>query len=757
MRRLGSFASLALVFAACARGSGPPPSPSASAPPAPSAAPPDAEASAAVPDISPSEWAEAIRLGRFADAAKLIDALGAGRDRPEVRFARARVARALGDDKEAARLLDGLERQLGVLADEIADDRAEAQAKVGPFEPAARHFEAKKTASALTRAALAWERAGKLDEARRAADRAVGLATAGNKAKQKKNGPSRVEIEARHARALIAEKQGAADIASAELRWLATFAPAAEFASDVDARLEKLAPKRALSKRERYERALAMARAGKVELVERELSAIDKADGPGVTKAEALHAKGWALYQARDFLRAAEVLTEASRLGGEHAAHDLFHAARALSRAHKDDKAIAVYGEVARRFKASPYAEQGRFLSARLLYVGGRWKEAANAYTAYTKRHAKEGRFSGQVHYEQAVAWLASGQYEKAAKTLAKLAEIETNDHERASIQELTGVALEGAGKKPAAARVYQKVVEERPLSFAALAASTRLAKLGHPAPPPIEPPKLGPVRGELAVELPAKARLLHSLGFDTDAEQVLERQEEDIRRKYAPRGDEALCRMYGELGPAARRYRVGQRAARPTDLARAPAPDTRWVWDCIYPRPYEELVRSAEKQWGLPNDLLYAVMRQESAFSPTVVSPANAVGLLQLIPPTAQNAAKELELTFEPLLLSNPAYNIRLGSFYLSKVLGTFGGNVALGAAAYNAGPSAVSRWLETGEKLPLDVFVARIPYDETRVYVGRVVGNLARYAYLAGGDEAVPRLALEIPTGLRAGEAAY
>lgn len=753
MRQLLLLASLA-AFAACARGSGPPPTPSASAPPALASTPPEADAAAGVPEVVTAEWTEAIRLQRWDEAQRLIDALGPKRDRPEIKYARARVARALGDDRAAVELLKDLERSLPSLGPEIVEERAQAQAKAGPYEPAAQHFEAKKTAAGFTQAARAWERAGKLDDARRAADRAVGLASTGAK---RKNGPSRDEIEARHARASVAEKQGATESAVTELRWLATFAPAAEFASDVDARLEKLAPKRALGKRERYERALAMARAGKVELVEREIGAIDGAAGPSVTRAEKLHARGTALYQAREFTRAAEVLREASEAGGEHAASDLFHAARALSRAHKDERAIAVYGEVARKFKSSPLAENARFLAARLLYVGGRWKEAATAYAAYTRKHARQGQFAQQVQYEQAVAWLASHQHERAAKALVKLAEAETNEADKASLQELSGVALEGAGKKPLAVQMYQKVVEARPLSFQALAASERLAKLGHPPPPVIEPPKLGPIRPELSVALPAKVKLLHSLGFDADAEAELERREEELRRQHAPRGDEVLCRMYGELGPAARRYRVGQRAARPTDLNRAPAPDTRWLWDCIYPRPYEELVRSAEKQYGLPNDLLYAVMRQESAFSPTVVSPANAVGLLQLIPPTARNAAKELELAFEPGLLSSPAYNIRLGSFYLSKVLGTFGGNVALAAAAYNAGPGAVSRWLETGEKLPLDVFVARIPYDETRIYVSRVVGNLARYAFLSGGDQAVPRLSLDIPQGLRANAEAY
>jgi soluble lytic murein transglycosylase len=83
--------------------------------------------------------------------------------------------------------------------------------------------------------------------------------------------------------------------------------------------------------------------------------------------------------------------------------------------------------------------------------------------------------------------------------------------------------------------------------------------------------------------------------------------------------------------------------------------------------------------------------------------------------------------------------------------VLRRFGGNPLLAAASYNAGPGAVSRWLETGEKLPLDVFVARIPYQETRHYVNLVMGNLAHYAFLDGGEAAVPVLGLELPQGLR------
>src|SRR5690606_6052217 len=124
--------------------------------------------------------------------------------------------------------------------------------------------------------------------------------------------------------------------------------------------------------------------------------------------------------------------------------------------------------------------------------------------------------------------------------------------------------------------------------------------------------------------------------------------------------------------------------------------------------------------------------------------------GLMQLIPPTAKRVAEELELPYEPEALRSPAYNVKLGSFYLKKLLDFFAGNVALAAAAYNAGPRAVFRWLEGSADLPLDVFVARIPYDETQKYVERVIGNHARYSYVEAGEAGLPKLTLELPRGL-------
>jgi soluble lytic murein transglycosylase len=119
----------------------------------------------------------------------------------------------------------------------------------------------------------------------------------------------------------------------------------------------------------------------------------------------------------------------------------------------------------------------------------------------------------------------------------------------------------------------------------------------------------------------------------------------------------------------------------------------------------------------------------------------------MQVIVPTAERVSRELGEPFDAGVLDDPGPNIRLGASYLKKLLETFGGNVALAAGAYNAGPQAVRRWMDGATDLPVDIFVARIPYAETLDYVERVVGNFARYRYLEGGDTAVPRLDLALP----------
>ncbi|MGB0630088.1 MAG: lytic transglycosylase domain-containing protein [Alphaproteobacteria bacterium] len=132
---------------------------------------------------------------------------------------------------------------------------------------------------------------------------------------------------------------------------------------------------------------------------------------------------------------------------------------------------------------------------------------------------------------------------------------------------------------------------------------------------------------------------------------------------------------------------------------------------------------------------LSHAIIRQESNFDASAISPAGARGLMQLMPRTAKEVAKKLKIKYSRhRLTSNPSYNIRLGRAYLARLLSRFDRSYVLAIAAYNAGPGAAKRWIrENGDPRDAGVdvidWVESIPYRETRNYVQRVMENIQVY----------------------------
>lgn len=690
----------------------------------------------------------AARSERWDEVARLIDALDPEMVTPKLRYLRARAALERRSCARSLELLDGLEAALPLLEPEIAGARADCQAEVGPFEAAAQYFVERKDAASLVKAARAKFRAKKPDDALRLLGRAIrALHRAGG-------GDEAVEARARALRAEIAESQDNEALARADLRWLATRVPTSVHARGAGRELERLSPSARLTAKERADRALDFARRGDLDGALAELDRIEDASG-SMPKAELVHTRGFAHYLSRkDYAKASELLAESSKLSAKLRVHDAFYSARALSRADRDEEAIDRYAALANQYPASGFAEQARYLSARLSYIGGDWKKAEAAYVDYEKRYGRRGRFQGAVRYQLALTRLGLEKYSEALEAFVALKRRERVWHERALLAELEAVALLGAGKKDEAVEQFREVIEDFPLSFAALVSRARLEALGVEPPRPIAP---SPASGDAPkpppeVALPPKAALLAELGLHADAERELAAVARDLQKKYAPRGHEALCRAYGKLVTAADRYRLASAVVRSDVLEQAPGPETLWAWDCLYPAAFPRLVELAERAHGVDSELTWAVMRQESIFRPDIVSPAGAVGLLQMIEPTARRVASEMKLEYSPGIRARPAYSIAMGTHYLKRLLSRFGGRVAIALAAYNAGPHAVSRWLEARESLPLDVWVATIPYEETRKYVVRVYANYARYALLDGGISAIPEIDLAIPKGLRA-----
>ncbi len=161
--------------------------------------------------------------------------------------------------------------------------------------------------------------------------------------------------------------------------------------------------------------------------------------------------------------------------------------------------------------------------------------------------------------------------------------------------------------------------------------------------------------------------------------------------------------------------------------------------WDDLqlrFPLAYADIVAEAAADHDLTPQLVYAIARQESAFMQDIRSSAGAMGLMQLMPATAQETAKGVGMQITNQDLFRPEVNLQLGSRYLSQLMAQFNGNRILAAAAYNAGPNRVKRWLEDARAtpLPLDIWIETIPFGETRGYVQNVLAYSVIYGYRMG-----------------------
>lgn len=166
--------------------------------------------------------------------------------------------------------------------------------------------------------------------------------------------------------------------------------------------------------------------------------------------------------------------------------------------------------------------------------------------------------------------------------------------------------------------------------------------------------------------------------------------------------------------------------------LARGLQPGREALWWLSWPPAYRDLIDEVFPSGAaIDRELVWAIMREESHYRVDARSSVGALGLLQLMPETAAQLAKQQGLeAFETGDLFDPKTNIRLGAAYLAQLGQRFDGRMSAAIGSYNAGPSKVSAWLRgDGGQQEDDVWVENIPYDQTRAYVKRVLRSLHVY----------------------------
>ncbi len=219
------------------------------------------------------------------------------------------------------------------------------------------------------------------------------------------------------------------------------------------------------------------------------------------------------------------------------------------------------------------------------------------------------------------------------------------------------------------------------------------------------------------AKDLVKAAHLLSRLGEDRSLGHI-------IRHLVTTAQSPQDMRLAAELGTKFERPNIGVIAAKTASR------DGAFLVETGYP------VIAMNGTPALRQSLILSIARQESQFDPRAVSHVGALGLMQLMPATANRLARQLQKPYsKERLLGDPAYNLELGSTYFGQLLKRFDDSPILALAAYNAGPGAVNRWLRDNGDLrkkgadPID-WIEMIPYGETRNYVQRVLEAAAVYS---------------------------
>lgn len=312
--------------------------------------------------------------------------------------------------------------------------------------------------------------------------------------------------------------------------------------------------------------------------------------------------------------------------------------------------------------------------------------------------------------------------YEKALAYFAVLESEAPRSRYAARVPYWRARILDKEGKSSAARAVYQSIVERDPFSYYGFASLKRLENNNDLKTPP---------RNSWAADLP---RLSIPPPFS------LSRLQAGGKKSLARVKELLVVGLWedflGELNYLTASEGISmdlQDLKSEIDGINNGADFSTERWSTNYPPAYSTLVSLFSKSRNFPMGLTWAIMREESRFRPSVVSPAEAIGLMQIIPPTGAEIARDLNRRgFVPEWLYQPVTNIEFGVHYLNKNLKRFDGSYPHTIASYNAGPEAVSRWVKSRPNREWDEFIEEIPYKETNHYVKKVLKSYYIYRLL-------------------------
>lgn len=426
-------------------------------------------------------------------------------------------------------------------------------------------------------------------------------------------------------------------------------------------------------------------------------------------------------------------------------AYFMFKIAQLAKRGTDNNEAIRLYNELAERYPKSKYADEARYLSIWLKYNDGKYEEAISEFKQFVNKYKRSQKRLDALWF-LGINLFKYKRYEEAYKYFYEIKRTTPNNvkEKPASIYFLAKISCI-LNKRDECREHYLNLIENFPLNYYSFMAQNRLREIFNEeiAFPdfevkyPLDVDNLSiseqPDRFVIAQEgflRINKALQLIRLGLDRFAQRELNyiniKLNDDYKVIYFIASMKHRAGDYYGSMKALRGFFVDNILNRPSSLEIK-------FWKKMFPLAFFNYVIENSDKNSIDPLLILSIMREESHFRPAVVSPAGAKGLMQIMPKTGILISKSMNMeNFEPNMLDIPEINISLGSWYLSQLLMKFKNQLPFAIASYNAGPSAVDRWLKRNKDTDLDLFIEEIPYKETRNYVKRVLQTYGIYNFL-------------------------
>ncbi len=405
-----------------------------------------------------------------------------------------------------------------------------------------------------------------------------------------------------------------------------------------------------------------------------------------------------------------------SVLSGISSPESLFWRGKLKSKQGLDAEASALYSEIQTLFPSSELAPEGLYNAGRLYQINDDYQNAIKTYDllmrAYpTNSFAEDGAWNlGWIYYKR-------GKYQEALASFSASTG-SSSAFNAANSRYCKARTLEKQGRRDEAMAEYMLLAGMTTPTYHSYLAQR---KTGFTPSFPNVSPESTALNPSAAVKKEKAERLIR-LGLPEDARLEIEKMEALANTKEEL---VTVSLLYSKVDDYYNSIKVAQDIGLPQANSLS------------YPRGYKDIVSSYAKKYGVDEFLVYSVIREESRFQKDVVSPADAVGLMQLIPPTARIVAGQIGLAgFTTEMLTIPRINIEMGIYYLSEVLDKFDGDVELALASYNAGPGRAADWKVDFYGLDKDEFVEEIPFRETRNYIRRILRSYGAYKAIYGNS---------------------